>query len=154
MVPQDKTRQSSTLMADINFTFKGSQELTNRLKQLEKEAKRKAKAAILNESYRVMEDSRENYVPVDMGDLKASGRVEQNVRGNNISVSLTYGDEKTDPYALAVHEHPSSFSPPSWQGVPVVFSPTGHGPKYLERPVKAAIKGMRERLADDMKLDK
>jgi hypothetical protein len=140
-------------MSDVNFTFKGSKQLADKLKSLEKEAKRKSKAAVLNESYAIMEDSRENYVPVDMGDLKASGRVEQNVRGNNISVSLVYGDEKTDPYALAVHEHPSEFSPPSWQGVEVKFSPTGHGPKYLERPVKAAVKGMRERLAEDMKLD-
>lgn len=127
--------------------------MRDRLKSLSKEVARKVKAAPLNEAYAIMEDSKENYVPVDKGDLKDSGKVTPNVRGNNISIALTYGDEKTNDYAAAIHEHPSEASPPSWKGVEVNFHPSGRGPKYLEKPLKNAVKGMAERLAEDMKLE-
>ena len=91
----------------VSFTFKNTSQMRDKLKSLAKEAARKSKAAPLNEAYKIMEDSQQNYVPVDKGDLKNSGQVTPNVRGNNISITLSYGDEKTDPYAVAVHEHPS-----------------------------------------------
>lgn len=90
----------------------------------------------------IMTDSKDNYVPVDDGPLRSSGQVhEPVVEPGLISVTLSYGGAAS-AYALAVHEHLSSHSPRSWKaaeaaGRNVRFSPAGHGPKYLERPVMA-----------------
>lgn len=48
------------------------------------------------------------------------------------------------PYTAAVHEHPSLHDPPSWRGVDVHF--TAGGPKFLERPFKEAVEGLRTNL--------
>ena len=82
----------------------------------------------------VMDDAIANYVPEDMGALKNSGTVgDPVVEGATVSVRLSFGTPGAEEYAIAVHEHPSEFSPPSWQGKAVNF--TVGGPKYLERPV-------------------
>lgn len=102
------------------------------------------------EAEMVMTDSKENYVPVDLGTLRSSGFVEPvEYDGGKFSVKLVYGGAAA-PYALAVHEHPSEHSPPSWSGN-VHFSPPGRGPKYLERPMLVAISGMERRIGDRLK---
>lgn len=67
-----------------------------------------------------------------------------------VEVKIVAGDETT-PQALAIHEHPSPHSPPSWEGVNVEFHPSGRGPKYIEEPLNEAIGGMAERMASKMK---
>lgn len=115
-----------------------------------------AAAAVLEEAERIMGDSKANYVPVDLGTLRASGSVAAPVlTARGASVTLGYGGAAS-AYALAVHEHLSGYSPPSWvaaeaSGNPVTFSPSGHGPKYLERPLLAAARGAAERLARSMR---
>lgn len=64
----------------------------------------------------------------------------------------------------SVHEHPSSISPPSWEGKaieeiesvragqPWVAEGSGRGPKYLERPLNAALPGMAGRIAEKMRV--
>lgn len=86
----------------------------------------------------IMTDAKENYVPHDKGLLAASGAVDVPiVLPGFISVRMHFGGP-SEPYALAIHEHLSEHSPPSWQvaeesGSGVHFS--HGGPKYLERPV-------------------
>lgn len=98
----------------------------------------------------IMADSKENHVPVDLGTLRGSGTVHPPKRsGREVSVEMTYGGAAKD-YAIAVHEHPSKHSPPSWRGKGVSFSPAGHGAKYLEKPLMAAVRTMPQDLARDL----
>jgi hypothetical protein len=62
---------------------------------------------------------------------------------NALRVELVFGGV-TAAYAVAVHEHLSQFSPPSWvaaegAGNRVQFHPSGRGPKYLERPMNEEV---------------
>ncbi len=78
-----------------------------------------ASAAYLEAEF-IMADSKEKFVPVSHGGaqgghLRDSGHVLPPVfESRNISVSMVYGGAAA-PYALAVHEHLSQHSPPSWQ---------------------------------------
>lgn len=111
-------------------------------------------AALYRQAQKIMANSKERYVPVDLGTLKSSGKVHPpQYVGRSVSVELSYGDAAS-AYALAIHEHPSKHSPPSWQGVQVKFSPSGTGVKYLERPLMAAIPTLPQELARDLNLEK
>lgn len=113
-----------------------------------------AARALFRRGEAIMTDSKDNYVPTDLGALKGSGHVElPEIGPNEITVTLGYGGSASD-YALAVHEHLSEHSPPSWrvaerEGRPVQFT-TG-GPKYLEKPVLEAARTFQEDLAADMR---
>lgn len=110
--------------------------------------------ALYRQAQLIMADSKEHYVPVDLGPLQSSGKVHPPTYfGRTVSVELSYGDAAA-AYALAIHEHPSKHSPPSWQGVSVKFSPSGTGPKYLEKPLMAAIPTLPQALARDLNLEK
>ena len=79
---------------------------------------------------RVMTDSKNNYVPVDTGDLKRSGTVlaPEFTDAGGISVKFGYGEE----YAKVVHDRPPSI---------------GQGKvRYLEIPFLAAIPGAEKQL--------
>lgn len=109
--------------------------------------------AAYREGERIMTESKEHHVPVDLGDLRNSGHVQKPRReGHTIVIDLAYGGEAA-AYALAVHETPSKHDPPSWVGKRVRFSPAGHGAKYLERPLMAAVPGMAKRIAEDLEFD-
>lgn len=110
--------------------------------------------ALYRRAEMIMTVSKRDFVPVDMGTLRASGHVSPpERRGREISVTLAYGGAAS-AYALAVHEHPSRYSPPSWKAAKNVrFSPTGHGPKYLERPLMAAVGTLAADLASDLGVD-
>lgn len=109
-----------------------------------------AVAAALNvEGEKIMTSSKQTYVPVDTGALKASGHVKPpEISGGEISVVLAYGGPAAS-YALWVHEIPP---PPekSWSGRSARHEPPTQW-KYLETPAKAAIPGMDERLAAEMR---
>lgn len=120
-------------------------------------------AALQLEAEQIMEKSKERYVPVDMGTLRDSGTVEPPEKFiTHVQVQMHYGEGAAAPYAIAVHEHLSSTSPPTWQGkgtassnqrtAPspgvVTFHPAGRGPKYLEKPLLQAVKGMERRLGN------
>ena len=109
--------------------------------------------ALEEEGDAILKDSQDNYVPVDEEDLKKSGkRHPAQISGKDIIVDITYGDAKTDPYALTVHETPSKYDPRTWVGKTINFQVGG--PKYLEIPLFVALQSMDERLADKLNLDK
>lgn len=134
----------------VTFDLSGVRELKEKLSRLAREIPKAAESALTLEGEKIMTDSKRNYVPVDLGTLRFSGHVttaRSEGEGGGFEVSLSYGGAAA-PYALAVHEHPSEHSPPSWQGSDVTFSPSGHGPKYLEKPFRAAENGMLDRLGE------
>jgi hypothetical protein len=137
----------------LTFTITGTPELRAALAKIGANAQQAAAAALYQEAEAIMGESKEKYVPVDDSPLKNSGFVKpQDIDGSDIGVTLGFGGAAS-AYAIAVHEHLSKYSPPSWKaaekaGRPVKFSPEGRGPKYLEIPFLAAGKDMAKRLAD------
>lgn len=118
--------------------LQGSREMAAFLRSEAKAAPLRFAGAIYRVGSHIMTRSQRDFVPVQYGALRDSGRVQAPKReGTNIYVDLTYGGPAI-PYAFAVHEHPSKASPPSWRGRRVTFHPSGHGPQYLTRPVVEA----------------
>lgn len=105
------------------------------------------------------------YKGATAGTLKRSGEV---IPVGRYSRTIAYGRlGLAHQYALAVHEHLSQHSPPSWQGkgtqkttntkkrrkvgTRVTFYTPGTGPKYLEGPFKHRTAGMEARVASRVK---
>lgn len=111
-----------------------------------------AAQALRLEGEEIMARAKDEFVPVNLGNLRASGHVAdvEIEPDGSMAVRLAFGGAAA-PYALAVHEHPSPHSPPSWQGTVVEFSPPGRGPKYLERPMVEAQAGMAQRIGERMR---
>ncbi len=150
--------------------------MSEKLRALIEDLRKRAESALYIEANAIMSRSKREFVPVDDGFLQGSGHVEEPVVDNDgsISVRLGYGGT-AGAYALAIHEFPDGPIPPSWRGIgpleqgsgtvksvediksvrtrePWSIGDTGHGPKYLERPLRDASEGMNERLAARMKL--
>lgn len=142
----------ATKIKGIKIT--GEKTVIANLNRLAARAPKLAGGALLIEAEKIMTSSKESFVPHDLGALKASGQVQKppTVLPFGASVKMGYGgvagagSDKDNParYALAIHEHPSPASPPSWRSG-VTFK--SGGPKYLERPLRNAIPGMAVRLA-------
>lgn len=158
----------------MSFEIKGIKGMQQRIDRIVKRIPDAAEQALRIEAEVIMTRSKQGFVPVDLGTLRSSGHVSDPVRhGKDVEVTLAFGGAAA-PYALAVHEHPSDYDPPSWEGkgtgtrgplerdskgkfLPgsgkntgdnvVHFGPGQRGPKYLERPLKDAIRGMTERIA-------
>lgn len=110
--------------------------------------------ALVEEGETILERSKDEFVPIDLGPLHDSADITVVEDGtiDGLQVVLSYGNEKTVAYALAVHEHPSGYSPPSWEGKEIHFQRGGnYGVKYLERPLLEAEKGMAERIGQKVK---
>lgn len=102
------------------------------LTMLDSEVPQELLAVLYQEGELIMADSKENYVPVVTGRLRASGYVNMGVFAGKASkkeVILGF----TAPYAMEVHERP----PYMGQGKN----------KFLEKPVNKAMKGMNNRVA-------
>lgn len=115
--------------------------------------------AVYEEAEFIMADSKEKFVPVghggaEGGHLRDSGHTQPPViEGREIKVTMAYGGAAA-PYALAVHEHLSEHSPPTWlnkSASEINWSVPGTGPKYLELPFRAAVPGMMGRIAQSIK---
>lgn len=133
-------------MANVKIT--GDKKMIAKLNKLAARAPIGAAAALLQEAESIMNESRESFVPIDQNILRASGQVEKpKIFPFGASVTMGYGGA-AEAYALAIHEHPSPASPPSW-AAGVNFK--RGGPKYLEKPVRNAVPGMAIRLAVKMK---
>jgi hypothetical protein len=141
--------------------MKGVSEMVALLKQIGQKFPDRVSAALYQEAQVIMTESKRRCpVAKDGGVLRASGAVSQPVRGagRNISVTLSYGGA-ADAYALAVHEHLSVHSPPSWltaeeNGHPVQWTSSGTGPKFLESVINEAKPEMAGRLMARIDLNK
>lgn len=127
-------------------------EIMKELRRIEKQVYRDLRKALKEEGEDILYVSQHEYVPIAEGDLFNSGKVTVIEDGtiDGLEVVISYGDEKTAPYALATHETPSGHDPPTWKGKAVQFE-TG-GPKYLERPLFEAENGMIDRIGAKVKL--
>lgn len=140
----------------LSVTIEGTAEMKASLAQIGADAQAKAAAALYQEAEIVMAESKERYVPVNHGVLRGSGFVQPpKIDGGDITVTLGFGGT-AKAYAIAVHEHLSDYSPRSWRkaeadGRHVKFSPSGAGPKYLERPLMETAKYLAQHLADRMR---
>jgi hypothetical protein len=138
--------------------MKGVKEMTSLLKQVAAEFPDRVAAAMYVEAQHIMTEAKRR-CPVSPhgGTLRASGMVSEPERsGERISVTLSFGGAASD-YAIAVHEHLSEHSPPSWvtaeeKGDGVHWSVSGTGPKFLEGPINEAMPSMAARLADKVRL--
>lgn len=138
--------------------FKPMRGLPQAVKKLRRLAERypdRIMRAVYRRAEAVMTRSKNEFVPVDKGILRNSGHVGTVQRqGRIVSVTMSYGGA-AKAYAIAVHEHLSEHSPPSWRkGTVVHFSPAGRGPKYLERPLFEALRTMAEDIAADLRVNK
>lgn len=138
----------------MNIQFKGQDVVDKNLRRIAKNAPREAgRALYLVAERKIMTPSKRDHVPVDLGNLRDTGMVEPfKENGTIISVRLVYGGPAA-PYALSVHEHPSEFDPISWKGKKITFSPPGHGPKFLEKPLLAEAPDLTKDVAATMKLE-
>jgi hypothetical protein len=130
--------------------MKGTLEMRGNIARAARRVPEAAQESLLAHSEEVLLDAQENYVPVDLGELRDSGAVSVTKR---LKVTISFGSGPSGAYAAAVHEHPSEFSPPSWAQADVKFKPDGHGPKYLERPLMKAVDTLPYDLADDLHLE-
>lgn len=126
------------------ITIDGVDKLQARLRKLAIKTPAGVGAALFQEAQGIMAESKESFVPVDLGTLRVSGKVQKpNIMPVGATVTMGYGGSAA-PYALAIHEHPSDASPPTWGSDDVNFK--RGGPKYLEKPLRNAIPGMLARL--------
>lgn len=113
--------------------LEGASELLARLQMLPNMCQGAALNGLTEKAEGCMEDSRENYCPVDYGDLKTSGEVVVNNDGAQPEVILQYGapgsmhssTKSVGPEAYALEQHEN-----------LTFNhPHGGQAKYLEVPV-------------------
>ena len=95
-------------------------------------------AALYKEAATIFEESQDQ-VPLDTGNLRASGKLGlPQVQGNELVVEITYGGAAAD-YALLVHEDMER------------TYRNGKKSKYLEDPAKRRLEGMSGRLLKSVK---
>lgn len=155
-----------TTLPSQSFKLTGTKSMQAKIRRLANKFPNKVEGALRIEGEFIMTRSKRDFVPVDLGVLRSSGFVNDPVRnGRDISVTLGYGGAAS-AYALAVHEHPSEHSPPTWMGdvvnvtdqgatigSKVTFHPAGRGPKYLERPLNEATPGLATRIAERINVE-
>lgn len=133
------------------FYLDGVNDAVKKLNAIADRLRKDTAKAIRVEVEKIGSDADRNYIPVDQGTLRASKYIDgPRIEGNNIEVTIGYGGAAA-AYAVAVHENPSEHDPPSWEGVQVDFHPRGRGRKYLETPLRKAMPGMSDRIAERIK---
>ena len=140
--------------------IKDVNELQTKLRKLGPNLVKLYAKALYEEALLIEATSIEN-TPMHFGALRASHEVSQPevegtpASGMSVSISITVGGPSA-PYAAAVHEHLSDFSPYSWRiaeasGTGVKFQ-TG-GPKFLENAVMARKNDLSQRIADRVSIE-
>lgn len=110
------------------------------IKRLGAKAPKAAASALFTVANRIMNDSKEHFVPVRTGALKNSGHVSLPEFGfRSVSVELGYGGAAAG-YALAVHEN-------------LTAKHRIGSAKFLEKPMLKAIPTLGPELAKLMKQD-
>lgn len=122
----------------VSVTLTGFTELEARLQSLGAQTPQTIATALYEEANAIMADSKTNYVPVDLGTLSNSGKVDPPVtEGTGISVTLGFGGPSA-PYAIVVHENPRAGQTGgrSPQGKKYLHWARRGEWKYLETPLK------------------
>ena len=132
----------------MRITIEGDEKFRQFLKTRPKVALHAMAGAAFVEAEQIMKRSKDEFVPHDLGALQASGEVDPTPETTRTGVTITLGyGGPAAAYALAIHEHPESPpSPAVWRGKNIKWSKPGTGPKYLEKPMLEAEKGMAERI--------
>lgn len=113
----------------MNVTIIGGTAVAKKFQAAAQESPTALVAAIYQEAEAVMTLSKQEYVPVDTGALRASGHVEPPVRtAGGGSVALGFGGPSA-PYAVIVHEDLTKRHPVG-------------GAKYLELPLRVRLQAM------------
>jgi len=125
---------------NASVTFTGLDNLLAALGRLPDRTLQVTGGALYREAERIMADSKEHFVPVDLGILRDSGFVELPAieAGKNVRVTLGFGGAASE-YAAIVHEDLSA------------NHPNGGEAKYLEKPLLAASQGLAARVAEDVR---
>lgn len=147
----------------INVKVKGLPELEAELVRLGRRAPKALGSAFFQIAEEIIGLSKEKFVPVDQGILRASGFVEvPKISGSNVSVELGFGgpagkgniggdsNKEKVGYAIVVHENPRAGKTggTSPKGRSYKTWSTVGGWKYLERPFNAAQKNLDRRAAE------
>ncbi len=145
------------------FKVTGIPQLRRELDRLGKRATKGLASAFFQIGEEIIGESKEKFVPVDQGILRASGFVElPKISGASVTVELGFGgpagkgnvggNSNTEKvgYAIVVHENPRAgrtggVSP---RGAQYKTWSTVGGWKYLERPFKRAQPRMPRRIAE------
>jgi hypothetical protein len=122
------------------------------IKGLKEEVNSRIEEAIINTLTEVSEaayKSSQNKVPLDEGDLQATGKISEIRRdGNSWGVTISYGDSASN-YAYFVHENmPSAFPDKTYSN-----QNGERGPKYLERAMdeQASSNMLTNKLRDNLR---
>ncbi len=130
-------------MSGLSITLTGADQIKQNLAAIAAMVPEATAAALYQEGEELRTASMDA-VPVDHGTLKNSAFVNApQTDADGVFVTVGYGGAAA--YALAVHEYPSAYNPPSWKNG--VHFHSG-GPKYLERPLLARAKDMPGRILD------
>lgn len=125
-------------MGRSGFKIKGLQQAQRNLRAIAKKFPKKAKGALVKRSEIIMTDSKENYCPVEHGDLKNSGHVI--VDPDKIKTTLAYGGAAED-YAVPQHEN-------------LTYKHKVGENKYLEKPLFKAMETFETDMAADCQVTK
>jgi hypothetical protein len=140
----------------ISFQIEGLENLLVKFGAAGQETMIHAAAAELFEvAEEIMSESKDQYVPVRTGNLMGTGHVDlPEIDEGSVTVNMGYGGPAA-PYAIYVHEALEGTVPPSpdwsWtkhveRGEEIHWTRPGSGPKYLERPFRAASDGIPDRV--------
>lgn len=119
----------------VTISIRGDQQLLKRLRNARRDMARRVGSALYAEAWVIMSKSK-RIVPFESGVLAASGTVLlPEVRSTDVTVRLGYGGAAS-AYAIVQHEHEGFRHAPGRQA------------KYLEQPLRDALPGLEERIAD------
>ena len=141
----------------IGIAITGMEEVEKKLDTSSKNIIQEAAKELHLSGEKVMGDSKENYVPVATGSLRASGWVKlPEVKMNEVIIELGFGGPAA-PYALVTHENPRAgktegVSPqghkyPRTQAGKPTWATHGEW-KYLETPLKKHQRDIEKNLFD------
>jgi hypothetical protein len=129
----------------MSFRMTGFKDMKQNVKALSRQMRDTSEEYLNDAGEQVVKVAREN-CPIDSGGLRESIRVVKSGIGQSrsaggeftsearMSVSIEAGGPDV-PHAAAVHENPSKYDPPTWQGKSVHFRVGG--PKFIERALQS-----------------
>ncbi len=139
--------------------MKGVEEMIGTLRRVADQFPDKVGAALYQIAQQILTEAKRRCpVAADGGVLRASGMVSKPVRsGRSISVTISFGGAAM-AYAIAVHEHLSAHSPPSWitaerLGHGIHWTTPGTGPKFLESVINEYMAVLPTLMAALLNLD-